>query len=111
MQVRILPQCALLLPQTQAVGDHGDELGIRRLALDVRHGVAEEFLQRFDIASVPCDLDGMAYGTLHTGGRRVVFEGKCCTQKRKISRKICWINTANQWMQLICALIIAKLKV
>ena len=45
MQVRILPQCALLLPQTQAVGDHGDELGICGLALDVRHGVAEELLQ------------------------------------------------------------------
>ena len=42
------PHC-LLLPQAQAVGDHGDELGIRGLALDVRHGVAEEFLKRFDM--------------------------------------------------------------
>ena len=111
LQVRILPQCALLLPQTQAVGDHGYELGIRRLALDVRHGVAEKLLQNLNVAPVPCDLDRMADRTLHTGGRRVEFEGKCRTQKRKISRKICWINTANQWMQLICALIIAKLKV
>ena len=45
MQVRILPQGALLLTQAQAVGDHGDELGIRRLALDVRHGVTEKLLQ------------------------------------------------------------------
>ena len=39
---------ALLLTKGKAVGYHGDELGIRGLALDVRHGVAEEFLQRFD---------------------------------------------------------------
>ena len=56
---------ALLLPQAQAVGDHGDELGIRGLALYIRHGVAEKLLQHLDIASVPCDLDGMAYGTLN----------------------------------------------
>ena len=37
------------MPQTQAIGDHGDELGIRGLALYIRHGVAEEFLQRFDM--------------------------------------------------------------
>lgn len=47
----------LLLPQAQAVGDHGDELRIRRLALDVRDRVAEKLLQRLNIAAVPCDLD------------------------------------------------------
>jgi len=36
---------ALLLTQGKTVGDHCDELGIRRLALDIRHGVAEELLQ------------------------------------------------------------------
>ena len=35
---------ALLLTQTQAVGDHGDELGVRGLALYIRHGVAEKLL-------------------------------------------------------------------
>ena len=103
------PHC-LLLPQTQAVGDHGDELGVRGLALDVRHGVAEEFLQHLDVAPVPCDLDRMADGSLDPRRRCVELEGKCRTQKI-ISRKICWINTANQWMQLICALIIAKVNV
>ena len=39
---------ALLLPQAQAVGYHGDELGIRRFSFYVRHGVTEEFLQCFD---------------------------------------------------------------
>ena len=111
MQVRILPQCAPLLTQAQAVGYHCDELGIRRLALDVRHGVAEKLLQNLDVAPVPCDLDRMADGSLDAAGSGVELEGKCRTQKRKISRKICWINTANQWMQLICALIIAKVNV
>ena len=111
MQVRILPQCALLLTQTQAVGDHCDELGIRGLALDVRHGVAEKLLQHLDVSPVPCDLDRMADGSLDPRRRCVELEGKCRKKKRKISRKICWINTANQWMQLICALIIAKVNV
>ena len=39
---------ALLLTKGKAVGDHGDELGIRRFSFYVRHGVAEEFLQCFD---------------------------------------------------------------
>lgn len=39
----------LLLPQAQAVGDHGDELRVRRLALDVRDRVAEKLLQRLDM--------------------------------------------------------------
>ena len=33
---------ALLLPQAQVICDHGDELRIRGLALDVRHRAAEE---------------------------------------------------------------------
>ena len=42
------------------IRDHGDELRIRGLALDVRYGVAEEALQHLDIASVPRDLYGVA---------------------------------------------------
>ena len=51
---------ALLLLQAQMVGDHRDELRIGRLALDVRHSVAEELLQHLEIAAVPGDLDGVA---------------------------------------------------
>ena len=40
---------ALFLTKGKAVGYHGDELGIRGLALYIRHGVAEEFLQCFDM--------------------------------------------------------------
>ena len=50
----------LLLPQREGVRDHGDELGIRGLALDVRHRVAEELLQHLDVAAVPSHLDGVA---------------------------------------------------
>ena len=42
------------------VRDHRDELGIRRLALDIAHRVAEELLQHLDVAAVPGDLDRVA---------------------------------------------------
>ena len=45
--------------QGEGIGKHGDELGVRRLALYVRYRVAEKFLQNFDITSVPRDLDGV----------------------------------------------------
>ena len=51
--------------------DLGDELRIRRLALDVRNRVAEKLLQRLQIAAIPGDLDRMAYRTLNARGRGV----------------------------------------
>ena len=51
---------ALLLLEAQVVRDHGDELAVRGLALDVRHRVAEELLQHLDVAPVPGHLDGVA---------------------------------------------------
>lgn len=56
--------------ELQAVGDEGDELAVRRLALRVRHRVAEEALQRLQVAAVPRDLDGVADGALDARGRR-----------------------------------------
>ena len=50
----------LLLAKGQRVCDHGDELGIRGLALDIRHRVAEVLLQHLDVAPVPGHLDGVA---------------------------------------------------
>ena len=41
------PHC-LLLPQAQAVGYHGDELGICGFSFNIWNGVTEEFLQCFD---------------------------------------------------------------
>ena len=58
---RPLPRLRLLLPpQAEAVRDHGDELTVGGLALDVAHGVAEELLQRLEVSPVPCHLDGVA---------------------------------------------------
>lgn len=67
------PHYALFLTQGKAVGDHGDEFAVCRLAFDVRHGVAEEFLQNLDIAAIPRDLDGMAYCTLDARRRCAEF--------------------------------------
>ena len=60
---------ALAALEHQPVCDHGDELGVGGLALGAVDGVAEITLQRFQIAPVPCHLDGVADGTLHAGGR------------------------------------------
>ena len=50
----------LLSSQGQTVRDHGDELRIGRLSLDIAHRIAEKALERFDVAAVPGDLDGVA---------------------------------------------------
>ena len=50
----------LLLPEGERVCNHGDELRIRGLALDIRHRVAEVLLQHLNIAAVPGHLDGVA---------------------------------------------------
>ena len=44
----------------EIVGDHGDELRIRGLALDAGDRVAEELLQGLHGAAVPGHLDGVA---------------------------------------------------
>ena len=51
---------ALLLLEGKMVCDHRDELRIGRLALDVRHRVAEVLLQHLDVAAVPGHLDRVA---------------------------------------------------
>ena len=42
------------------IRDHGDELRIGRLALDVADRIAKKLLQRVEIAAVPRHLDGVA---------------------------------------------------
>ena len=56
----LLPRCHLLSAERQIVRDHRDALRIRRFALHVADRVAEDALERFDIAAVPGDLDGVA---------------------------------------------------
>lgn len=57
-------EAARLAAQRKAVGNHGDELAVRGLALDVTDRVAEKALQRFQIAAIPRHLDGVADGAL-----------------------------------------------
>lgn len=68
MQVVILKGLRGLELQLELVGDEGDELGVRRLALGVGDGIAEEFLQGFEVSSVPCQFDSMPDGTLNSRG-------------------------------------------
>ena len=61
---RLFSPSRLLLAQGEGVGDHGDELRIRGLALDAGDRVAEELLQGLHVAAVPRDLDRVAdFGT------------------------------------------------
>ena len=76
--------------QLQPVGNQGDELRIGGLAFRIGDGISEDALQRLQIAAIPGHLDGVADGSLDAAGSGVELEGKCRTQKRKISRKICW---------------------
>ena len=59
----------------QFICDEGDELRIRGFSLGVAHCIAEKSLQSIQIASVPCNLDCMTDGTLHSGRRGL--EGLC----------------------------------
>ena len=76
--------------ELQAVGDEGDELGVRGLALYIRHGVAEKLLQHLDVAPVPCDLDRMADGSLDPRRRCVELKRNCRALKQTISLQIGW---------------------
>ena len=61
--------------QLQFVRNQGDELGIGGLSFGVGHRVAEEPLQRIQIAPVPGHLDGVPDRPLHSG--RSGLEGLC----------------------------------
>ena len=53
------------LLQNEPVTDHRNKLRIGWLSLGIADGVAEIFLERFQIASVPRDFDGVADSTLY----------------------------------------------
>ena len=65
-----IPRLPAFELQLQLIGNEGDELGVGGLAFGVGDGVAEEFLQRFQIAAVPRQLDGVPDGALDARGRR-----------------------------------------
>ena len=55
--------------QLELVSDKGDEFRIRGFSFGIADGIAEESLQRVQIASVPGYFDGMPDSTLHSGRR------------------------------------------
>ena len=61
--------------QLQLISDESDEFGIRRLALRIADGIAEEPLERIQIPSVPGYFDGMSDGPFHSAGGGL--EGFC----------------------------------
>ena len=61
--------------ELQFVCNQGDELGIGGLSFGVGHRVAEEPLQRIQIAPVPGHLDGVPDRPFHSG--RSGLEGLC----------------------------------
>ena len=71
----VSPHGHLLFAQGNIVCDHCDALGIRRLSLHIADRVAEDALEGLDIPAIPCDLDGVADGTLDAAGRGAVFLG------------------------------------
>ena len=58
----VLPGGAVLLLQSQPVGDHGDELAVGGLALGVGNRVPEILLKGLQVATVPGHLNGVADG-------------------------------------------------
>ena len=57
----------VLATEGKIVRYHGDEFTIGGLALDIADRVAEELLQRLDVAPVPGHLNGVADGPLYPG--------------------------------------------
>ena len=53
----------------ELISDQSDELRIGGFSLGVGNGIAEESLERIQIATIPCHLDSMADGSFHSGRR------------------------------------------
>ena len=64
-----------LILQPQIIRYHRDKLAIGGLTAIVLDCVTKIRIQRIHVASVPCDLDGVADGTLHAGGCGSVLFG------------------------------------
>ena len=61
--------------QPHLVSYHGNELAVGGFSAQVMDGVAEVAVEGVHIAPVPCHLDGVADGALHTAGGGAVFLG------------------------------------
>ena len=72
--LQMLPH-PLPLIQPHLIGDHRDELAVRRFAAQVMDGIAEVAIEGIHISPVPRNLDGVADGALHPAGGSAVFLG------------------------------------
>ena len=64
-----------LVTKAQIICDHGNKFRVGGLSAVVLDGIAEIGIERIDVPSVPCNLDGVANGTLNAGGGRRIFLG------------------------------------
>ena len=62
-----------LIFQPQIIRDHRNKFRIRGLSAVVLNSISKITVQCIHVASVPCDLDGVADGTLHAAGRGLIF--------------------------------------
>ena len=61
--------------QPHLVSYHRNELAVGGLTAQVMDGIAEVAIEGIHISPVPCHLDGVADGALHTAGGSAVFLG------------------------------------
>ena len=61
--------------QPHLISYHRNELRVGRFSPQVVDGIAEVAVEGIHISPVPCNLDGVADGTLHAAGGGAVFLG------------------------------------
>ena len=66
---------SLPLIQPHLIRNHCNELAVRWFSAQVMDGIAEVAIEGIHVSPVPCHLDGVADGALHTAGGSAVFLG------------------------------------
>ena len=72
-KINSLPYQYSLYFKPQIIGNHREKLAVCGLTSIILNGISEIRVKRIHVASVPCDLDGMADGTLDSVCGRLVF--------------------------------------
>ena len=66
---------SLPLIQPHLISNHRNELRVRWFSAQIVDGIAEIAVEGVHVSPVPCYLDGVADGSLHTAGSGAVFLG------------------------------------
>ena len=70
--------------QGQFVSDKGDEFGIRGFSFGIADSIPKKSLQSVQIATIPCNLNGVADGPFHSGRRGLeCFGSRGCVVFRR----------------------------